>query len=81
MDLELLRTFLGWCTLINFGLLMLSFGMLALAGGWVRKIHGRWFPMPAEDMIRAHYGMLGTYKILVIIFNVVPWIALTILTA
>lgn len=80
MDLETLRAFFGWCTIINGGLLTFSSLLLMFAGDLVFKLHARWFPMPRENFNGAIYHAIGFWKILVISFNLVPWVALVLLT-
>jgi hypothetical protein len=79
MDIQTLTSFFMWCTILNIGLLMFSFLMLALAGDFVYRIHNKWFPMLRERFNPVIYSFIGFYKIIVIVFNVVPWIALTII--
>jgi hypothetical protein len=50
--------------------------MLAFAGDFVYRMHGKWFPMPRKRFNAVIYSFIGFYKIIVIVFNVVPWIAL-----
>ena len=80
MNLEPLRIFFGWCTILNAGLLPLSSLLLMLAGDWVARLHGRWFSMPREAFARQFYQYLGVWKILIICFNLVPWLALVLMT-
>ena len=79
MNLEILRAFFGWCTILNAALLALSSLLLLLAPDWVCKIHGLWFQLPRETMIGKIYSILGTWKILVIVFSLVPWLALVLM--
>jgi len=76
MDIQTLTKFFMWCTILNLGLLIFSFLMLAFAGDFVYMMHGKWFPMPRERLNAVIYSFIGFYKIIVIVFNVVPWIAL-----
>ena len=78
MELEILRAFFGWCTVLNGGFLILSFLILALAGDWVYRMQGRWFPISREAFSLAMYCFLGAMKILVLLFNLTPYLALTI---
>jgi hypothetical protein len=64
---------------LNFALLIVSSLFLTLAGDFVYKMHGKWFPMPRERFNAALYSMIGMYKIMVFVFNVAPWIALAII--
>jgi hypothetical protein len=79
MDIELLTRFFMWCTILNAGLLIVSFLMLAWAGDFIFNMHNRWFPMPRETFNIVAYSFIGVYKIIVLGFNVVPWVALLII--
>jgi len=79
MDIQTLGSFFMWCTILNAGLLGFSFLMLAYAGDFVYRMHGKWFPMPREKFNGVVYSFIGFYKILLIVFNAVPWIALEIM--
>ncbi len=79
MDIQTLKSFFMWCTILNLGLLMLSFIMLACAGDFVYRIHNKWFPMPRDRFNAVTYSFIGFYKVIVIVFNVVPWAALAII--
>ena len=79
MNPDALRTFFMWCTILNGVYLFLASGMLSFAGGFVFRIHSRWFPMPRETFNAVIYGFLGFYKIVFITFNLVPWLALVII--
>ena len=78
MDIATLRAFFMWCTVIDAGLLVLSFLFLAFAGDFVFQMPGRWFPMSREAFNIALYSFLGFFKILFLVFNLVPYVALLI---
>ena len=78
MTIELIRSTLGWCALINMGLLLLSFVMIIAMRGLIHKIHGKWFKLSPEQFDATLYNALVIFKTCVIMFNVVPWIALHI---
>lgn len=80
MNIELLRTFFMWCTVLNGGLLLLSSLICTFAGNWVYRLHNRWYPMPRETFNVAIYAFLGGYKILFWIFCAMPYVALVIMT-
>lgn len=79
MDIATVRTFFMWCTVINGGLLILSFVILTFAADWVYRMHSKWYPIPREAFNIVIYSFIGLFKILVMVFNVVPWIALVIM--
>ena len=78
MTLELVRNTLLWCTVINFGLLMVWFVGLLAAREWIRRLHGQWFKLSEESFDAIHYAGMGTFKLLIFVFNLVPYIALLI---
>lgn len=78
MNIDFLRAFLAWCTVINLCLYFLSFLVCAFAGDWVYRMHSMWFPMSRDAFNLAIYGFIGLYKLFIIVFNVVPYIAVII---
>ena len=73
-----IKTFFMWCTIINVLLLIISFLVCTLAGDWVYGMHSKWFPISREVFNIAIYSFLGLFKILILVFNIVPWIAFAI---
>ena len=78
MDVQILTEFFMWCTIINAVLLIWSFVICALAGDLVYRIHTHWYSMPRETFTVVIYSLLGCFKVLFIVFNVVPWMVLLI---
>jgi hypothetical protein len=79
MDIQTVREFFMWCTIINAALLTVSFLMCASAGGLIYRMHSTWFPMSREAFNVAIYSFLGVYKMLFIALNLVPYLALLIM--
>ena len=79
MDIESIRAFFMWCTILNLGLLVVSSLMCLCATDWVYGVHSKWFCISREAFNVAIYSFIGLYKILVITFNVIPYIALLII--
>ena len=78
MDLETVRNLLLWCTIINYAILLLWFLIFATAHEWMRNLHGRWFSLSSEQFDGMHYLGMAIYKIGILLFNLVPLIALYI---
>jgi hypothetical protein len=78
MNIQTMRDFLLWCTIINYGVLLWWFLVFSLAHDWIYRLHGRWFRMPAEQFNAVHYAGMTIYKIGIFLFNVVPYVALHI---
>ncbi|MFH1477133.1 MAG: DUF6868 family protein [Verrucomicrobiota bacterium] len=79
MDINTVRAFFMWCTIMNAGILMLASLILVFAGNRVFRIHSKWIPMTRDAFDIAIYCLLGFFKIVVIVFNLVPYIALVII--
>jgi hypothetical protein len=79
MDIQMLTRFFMWCTILNMGLLIFSVLMLAFAGDFVYRMHGKWFSMSRETFNVVLYSFIGMYKIAVIAFNAIPWAVLAII--
>jgi len=78
MAISILKAFFFWCTFINVALLVLSFMFCAFAGDWIYRMHSKWYPIPRDAFNIAIYCFTGLFKIFVIVFSFVPWIALVI---
>jgi hypothetical protein len=78
MSIEVLRNFLMWCTVIDYGLLLFWAVAFLLAHDWMMRLHGRWFRLSREQFDAMHYGGMAIYKIGIFLFNLVPFIALCI---
>lgn len=78
MTIEMLREILGWCIVINTGLLLWWFMFLVFAHDLVYRLHSKWFEIPVETFNTIHYSGLAGLKIVVFVFNITPYIALCI---
>ena len=78
MTLEVTRSMLAWCSVINIGLLLLWYLFFLLAHDWMYRIHSKWFTIPVDRFDGIHYGGLGLFKIGILLFNLVPYLALRI---
>ncbi len=78
MGIEMLTGFFMWCTIMNGALLVLWATMCILAPGLVYRTQSKWFPIPRETFNVVIYSFLGLFKIVFLVFNVVPYVALLI---
>ncbi len=76
MTKDNLRTFLGWCSVINLAMLTLWFLTIVFARDFVFRTHAWWFEISTERFDEIHYVMMGYYKLAVILFNLVPYLVL-----
>ena len=79
MTIESLTTFLGWCSVINIAILLLSTLLLIIMRDLAVKIHSRLFRVDPATLPITYLQYLGNYKIAIIILNIVPYIALRIM--
>ena len=79
MTTAALTAFLGWASVVNIAVLMLSTVMLIAMRGAISKIHSRLFGLDEKDLGRAYFQYLAQYKIALIVFNIAPYIALKIM--
>ena len=76
MTKDNLRTFLGWCSVINLGILLYWIIALVFARDLVFQTHTWWFEISEERFDEIHYTMMGYYKLAVLLFNVTPYLVL-----
>ena len=79
MSLELARNFLLWSTVINYAILLVWFHVFMLAHDWLRHLHGKWFRLSDEQFDALHYAGMSIYKIQILLFNLTPFLVLTVL--
>ncbi|MBO6524254.1 MAG: hypothetical protein JJ971_10545 [Balneolaceae bacterium] len=76
MTYETLFDFLLWNTVFNIIVLAWWSVWLMTGGDFVYNMHSRWFEMSREDFNKLHYFGLAFYKLMIILFNVVPLLVL-----
>jgi hypothetical protein len=59
---------------------MLWFLLLVFAHDWIFHLHRVWFKLTNEQFNVIHYAGMGIYKIGILLFNLVPLIALSVLS-
>jgi len=79
MDIGSIRAFFMWCTILNLTLLLLSSLICVCAGDWAYRIHSKWFSISRETFNVAIYSFIALYKLLVIVFCLIPYLALLII--
>jgi len=67
-----------WMTIINVAALTLSFFLVMPLKKVACRVHAKLFGITEQNVAVAVYAYMGIYKILVIVFNIVPYIALVI---
>ena len=78
-SLESLATFFGWCTVLNYGLLILIFIFVTTMRGTMTSIHSRLFGVSEADLPRCYFQVLAHYQTLILAFSLTPYIALKLM--
>ena len=77
--LPAITTFLGWCTVINIGILTYASIMTIVFNAPVIKIHTKMVSLSPEKLNEQYFNFLGNYKLAIFIFNLAPYFALKIM--
>ena len=80
MDTQTLTAFFMWCTIINASILVLWSGFSIFAPDWVYQSQRKWFPIPRETFDVVIYCFIGLFKVIFLVFNLAPYVALLIVT-
>ena len=76
MSQEMLTAVFGWMTVLNFAVLIVMTLALTLVQDSIAAIHARMFQMERAEVKKAYFRYLANYKLLTLIFCLMPWIAL-----
>jgi len=79
MTIEVLTAFFMWCTIINGALLMVWAGFFMVAADTVYRTQNRFFPIPRATFNVVMYCFLGVFKIVFLVFSLIPYLALRII--
>ena len=79
MTLQEIEIFLLWCLAINYGILLVWFGVFVSAHDWLHRFHGRWFKIAPDTFDMIHYSAMACYKVGILLFILVPWLALQLI--
>lgn len=80
MDMQLLGQVLGWSLALNYLILLIWFLVFIYARTWMKSLHGRWFNLDDQTFDAIHYAAMAVYKIFIMVFNLVPFIVLSVLS-
>ena len=76
MDINIIVEFLGWCSIVNIGMLFFMFLIIVLFKKSLFLIHGKMFNLDDDFLSKIYFKYLAQYKIITIIFNIVPYFVL-----
>ncbi len=78
MDIDTLVQFFMWCTILGAGIMTISALLCMALRDVIAKMHGKLFGISENAVKVAIYGYLGVLKIGVLIFCIIPYVALVI---
>ena len=76
MTIEIMRKALLWCAVVNYGILLVWFLFFVLAHDRIYLLHSQWCRLSVEQFDMLHYAGMSTFKIGILLLNLVPYIAL-----
>jgi len=79
MDIQTITSFFMWCSIINIGFLIFLALVYMLMPNLAYQLQSKFIPISRETFDIVFYSFIGFFKVVVLVFNVVPWIALIII--
>lgn len=79
MNIETVRSFFLWCTVINYAVLLLWVVIFWVVHGWHFRLTNRFFKVSVETYDLVNFFGIAAFKIAIILLNLVPFIALSII--
>lgn len=81
MDIKTTTTFLGWCTVINIGLLILAMFAWMLVNESVSPLAATMLGLTQDELEVAFVYGLMIYRAGIFLLNLVPYVALKIMAS
>ena len=78
MNFDIITEFFMWCTIINVSIIFISVIVFSLFSNFSYKNNKNLFSGNQIEFKKVIYTILLYYKVLVIVFNIVPFLVLTI---
>ncbi|MDC0980447.1 hypothetical protein OAQ84_01790 [Bdellovibrionales bacterium] len=79
MDIQILTDFFKWSTILSGGVYIYTAVMVIFAPDFIYRYQSRWFKISREVFNTVIYAYLGFYKVIFIVFVLVPYLALLII--
>lgn len=80
MDITTLKYFFLWCTIINGAMLIVSSLVCICLKDWIYSIHSKMFSISRDVFNVGVWSFIAVFKIFVICLNLVPFVALAIVS-
>ena len=79
MNVEALTSFFMWCSILGTGLYFFWVLCVVLMPEFIYGVQTRWFPISRETYNIVMYSFLGVFKIVLILFAIIPYVSLLIM--
>ena len=79
MDITTLKAFFLWCTIVNTALLLLTSLACIFFSDFSYRMNNKFFSISRQEFNVILVSFIALYKIFVLAFNLVPYIALLII--
>ncbi len=80
MNLDIMIDFFKWCSIFNGSIIIISLIIFMFSSDFSYKNNKRLFGGSKEDFQKTIYTVLLCYKMLVIVFNIVPYFVLLLIS-
>ncbi|MGJ8686474.1 MAG: DUF6868 family protein [Spongiibacteraceae bacterium] len=78
-NIATITTFLGWCGVINMGVLTYATVMILFFNSPVKKLQSKMLKVSPDRLDEMYFNFLGNYKLAIFVFNLAPYFALKIM--
>lgn len=75
----LFTAFFGWCSVINIALLLLATVFISAFNRFTKTINAKMFNVSMTELDIIYFSYLAYYKLGILIFNIVPYVALKLM--
>lgn len=79
-NLDVIAGILIRCFVGGMALLLIWFAWYVFGSDWVYQVHSRWFQLPRQTFDAIHYAGMAITKIAIILFFLLPWIAIKLVS-
>ena len=80
MSLQTFTTFFTWCCILNGTVLLIWTPFVMFAPNFMYRTQSRWIDIPRPTYDILIWSFIGIFKLLFIVFSLVPYLALLLMT-
>ena len=80
MNIEQLYEFFFWCMIVNFAFYIITVGYAFFMKDFFCLMMFKLFDTDRRESLNMLVKYIASYKLLIIVFNFTPWLALSIMT-